>query len=70
MIAQGYVSQQPDSADRRIKRIRLSAKGNKLEYELTEVQRQRFAEVFRQTGSAAEKHWRRVMELLSEQIEF
>ena len=31
MIAQGYVSQLPDSTDRRIKRIRLSAKGKKLE---------------------------------------
>ena len=70
MIEQGYVSQRPDSTDRRIKRIRLTAKGKKLEYELTEVQRQRFAEIFRQTGPAAEKHWRHVMALLSEQIEF
>ena len=70
MIAQGYVSQRPDAADRRIKRIRLTAKGKKLEYELTEVQRQRFAEIFKQTGPTAEKHWRQVMALLSEQIEF
>jgi len=70
MIAQGHVSQRPDAADRRIKRIRLSAKGKKLEYELTEVQRQRFAEIFKQTGPTAEKHWRQVMALLSEQIEF
>ena len=70
MIAQGYVSQQPDAADRRIKRIRLTAKGKKLEYELTEVQRRRFAEIFKQAGPAAEKHWRQVMALLSEQIEF
>jgi DNA-binding MarR family transcriptional regulator len=70
MIEQGYVSQRPDSTDRRIKRIRLTAKGKKLEYELTEVQRQRFAEIFRQTGPAAEKHWRQVMALLSEQIVF
>lgn len=70
MIAQGYVRQQPDTADRRIKRIRLTAKGKKLEYELTEVQRKKFAEIFRQAGPAAEKHWRQVMTLLSEQIEF
>ena len=44
MIAQGYVSQQPDAEDRRIKRIQLTGKGKKLEYELTEVQRRRFAE--------------------------
>jgi DNA-binding MarR family transcriptional regulator len=70
MIARGYVSQQPDTEDRRIKRIRLTANGKKLEYELTEAQRQRFAEIFKQTGPTAEKHWRHVMALLSEQIEF
>jgi len=41
-----------------------------LEHELTEAQRRRFAEIFKQTGPAAEKHWREVMELLGEQIEF
>ena len=70
MIERGYVSQQPDTEDRRIKRIQLTGKGKKLEYELTEVQRQRFAEIFKQTGPKAEKHWRQVMALLSEQIEF
>ena len=70
MIADGYVNQRPDTEDRRIKRIQLTAKGKKLEYELTEAQRQRFAEIFKQTGPTAEKHWRQVMDLLSEQIEF
>ena len=70
MIALGYVSQQADSEDRRIKRVRLTVKGKKLEYELTEVQRRRFAEIFKRTGPKAEKHWRQVMALLSEQIEF
>ena len=46
MMDRGYIAHQPDAADRRIKRMRLTAKGNKLEYELTEVQRQRFAEIF------------------------
>lgn len=66
----GYVSQQKDDGDRRIKRLRLTRKGEKLEFELTEVQRQRFAEIFSQTGPRAEQHWRQVMALLSEQIEF
>ncbi len=70
MISQGYVNQQVDTEDRRIKRIQLTAKGKQLEYELTEAQRQRFAEIFKQTGPTAEKHWRQVMALLSEQIEF
>ena len=70
LIDRGYVVQKLDNGDRRIRRIRLTAKGKKLEYELTEVQRQRFAEIFKQVGPTAEKHWRRVMALLSEQIEF
>jgi DNA-binding MarR family transcriptional regulator len=70
MISQGYVCQQVDTGDRRIKRIQLSGKGKQLEYELSEAQRQRFAEIFKQTGPTAEKHWRQVMALLSEQIEF
>ncbi len=70
LITRGYVVQKLDSGDRRIRRIRLTAKGRKLEYELTEVQRQRFAEIFRQVGPSVEKHWRQVMTLLSEQIEF
>jgi DNA-binding MarR family transcriptional regulator len=70
MISLGYVSQQADSEDRRIKRIQLSGKGKQLEYELSETQRQRFAEIFKQAGPTAEKHWRQVMALLSEQIEF
>ena len=70
MISQGYVSQLADTEDRRIKRIQLTDKGKQLEYELTEAQRQRFAEIFKQTGPTAEKHWRQVMALLSEQIEF
>ena len=70
LIDRGYVVQKLDSDDRRIRRIRLTAKGKKLEYELTGVQRKRFAEIFKQVGPTAEKHWRQVMVLLSEQIEF
>ena len=66
----GYVKQKTDAADRRIRRLRLSAKGSKLEFELSEVQRRRFAQIFQQAGPAAEKHWRQVMALLSEKIEF
>ena len=70
MIALGYVAQRMDADDRRIRRLRLTARGRKLEYELSEVQRQRFAEIFAQVGPQAEKNWRRVMALLGEQIEF
>lgn len=66
----GYVKQEIDIADRRIRRLRLSAKGRKLEFELSEVQRRRFGHIFKQAGPAAERHWRQVMALLSEEIEF
>lgn len=66
----GYVRQKTDGADRRIRRLRLSAKGRELEFELSEVQRRRFADIFKRAGPAAEKHWRQVMALLSEEIEF
>ena len=46
----GYVRQKTDAADRRIRRLRLSAKGRKLEFELSEVQRRRFANIFKQAG--------------------
>ena len=70
MVNLGYVAQQADPDDRRIKRLHLTPNGAILEYELTEVQRQRFAEVFKQAGPTTEKHWRKVMKLLGEQIEF
>ena len=70
MIEQGYILQQTDGADRRVRRLDLTAKGGELEYELTEVQRKRFNKVFRKAGPVKEKHWREVMALLGEQIEF
>ena len=70
MIDQGYITQTADKDDRRIKRLRLSTRGSEREYELTEVQRRRFADIFKQAGPAAEKHWREVMALLGEQYEF
>jgi len=70
MIELGYIAQRTDPGDRRVRRLTLGARGKKLEHELTEVQRRRFAEIFRQVGPTAEQHWREVMALLSEQIEF
>ena len=70
MIDLDYIKQSTDTNDGRIRRLSLSAKGKKLEYELSEAQRERFAEIFEQAGPVAEKHWREVMALLSEQIEF
>jgi len=70
MIDLGYIAQRTDAGDRRVRRLELTARGKKLEHELTEVQRRRFAQIFNKVGPTAEKHWREVMALLSEQIEF
>ena len=70
MIKLGYIKQSTDASDGRVRRLAVTAKGKKLEHELSEVQRKRFAEIFERAGPKAEKHWREVMALLSEQIEF
>lgn len=70
MIDAGYIEQRDDAEDRRVRRLRLTAKGRKLEYQLSEVQRKRFAEIFKRVGPRAEKNWREVMALLGQQIEF
>lgn len=66
MIDEAYVLQKSSQKDRRVKRLSLSGKGKKLEFSLSDIQRRKFAEIFRQTGSEAEAHWREVMTLLSE----
>lgn len=69
LVETGYVKQRGDRKDRRVKRLLLSARGKKLEYELTELQRRRFADIFEQAGPAAEKHWHEVMALLGARFE-
>jgi len=70
MIDLGYIAQRTDAGDRRVRRLELTARGKNLEHELTEEQRRRFAQIFNEVGPTAEKHWREVMALLSEQFEF
>lgn len=64
LVDDGYVLQQVDSVDRRIRRLNLSDKGQKLEQELSGQQRKKFADIFEQLGPEAELHWHRVMQLL------
>jgi len=67
LIQDGYVQQQADDQDRRIKRLNLTAKGSGFEQELTGEQRRRFEQIFDQVGQQAEQHWREVMQLLASQ---
>ncbi len=70
LLSEGFISQQPDKQDRRIKRLSLTDKGSELEFELTGVQRRRFAEIFEQVGVTAELNWREVMQKLAGHIRF
>ncbi len=70
LIARGYILQTVDAEDRRVKRLRLSRRGEKLEFDLSEVQRRRFEEIFNRLGPGVERHWRQVMDLLGNRIEF
>lgn len=61
MIELDLVSVQPGSRDRRIKELRLTAHGAKLEAQLTGTQMEQLAAVFEAAGVQAEAAWRDVM---------
>jgi len=63
----GYISSRIDSKDRRIRRLRLTQRGEQFEQKLSSQQRERFARVFQQLGPQAEQHWREVMQMLAEE---
>jgi DNA-binding MarR family transcriptional regulator len=55
----------PDSEDRRVKRLALTAEGRALEEELTGAQMRLLASAFESAGQASEAGWLDVMERLS-----
>ena len=67
LLDDGLIDVQPDPADKRIRRLSLSAQGAELEQQLSGQQRERFARVFEQVGPTAEQHWRTVMKLLADE---
>ena len=66
LIDAGYIAVRQEQPDRRLKRLRLTAKGRRLEEALTGEQRRQLQSVFEQAGAGAEEGWRRVMALLAE----
>ena len=64
LVEDGYIQAGQDKHDRRVKRLRLTRKGRRLEERLTGEQRTQLAEVFDRAGPQAEAGWRKVMELL------
>jgi len=59
------VAESVDEADRRGKRLRLTAAGLELERILSGHQRDMFARVFRKVGRVNEEAWFEVMDLLA-----
>ncbi len=67
LVEDGYIEAVRDPHDRRMKRLRLTRKGQRLEERLTGEQRAQLAAVFAEAGPRAEVGWRRVMALLGRQ---
>lgn len=61
LVREGYVSHTQGPVDRRQRRLTLSEKGQALERELSENQRQRVAAAYRAAGAQAVEGFRRVM---------
>ncbi|VAW70935.1 hypothetical protein MNBD_GAMMA09-3924 [hydrothermal vent metagenome] len=65
----GYINVVVDTVDKRVRRVKLSRQGEKLEFELSEDQRVRFDAVFEAAGPRAEAGWRKVMQLLAASVD-
>lgn len=61
LLAQDFISQRADPADRRRKQLTLSEKGKALEHALTSTQMDRFARAYREAGAEAVEGFRRVL---------
>lgn len=56
------------SHDRRVKQLRLTSEGARLEYQLSGDQRDRFEAAFTQAGPEAEAAWCQIMRLLADDL--
>lgn len=61
LVRQGFVTQRAGRRDRRQRLLELTAKGQELERRLSESQRSRIAEAYRQAGAEAVEGYRKVM---------
>jgi DNA-binding MarR family transcriptional regulator len=64
LVRLGLVSNDPAPFDRRVKQLRLTAHGRRLERRLTGTQMRQLSRVFKAAGSDAEAGWRKVMKRL------
>ncbi|HGG59801.1 MAG TPA: MarR family transcriptional regulator [Gammaproteobacteria bacterium] len=65
LIDDDYIAVKRDPGDRRVKRLRLTSRGRRLEDALTGEQRRQLKAVFEEAGPRAETGWREVMALLA-----
>ncbi len=65
LMEMGLVAAVPDEQDRRVKKLRLTGQGARLETELTGVQMRRLGAVFAAAGTREEQGWRRIMKELA-----
>ena len=65
LLAMNLVSSSKSRSDGRVKELRLTSAGKKLEARLTGTQLLQLAEVFGHAGPDAEKAWRKTMHLLA-----
>ena len=68
LVGMGLVSNASSKADRRRKELRLTASGRKLEQRLTGTQMALLQGVFEDSGQAATKGWREVMQRLQTRV--
>jgi DNA-binding MarR family transcriptional regulator len=66
LLEQGFVERRPAPDDRRMRQLRLTAKGSALEAALWDAQRPRLARAFREAGPEAVSGFRRVLAALGE----
>ena len=65
LVGMKLVSSGKSAHDGRVKELRLTASGKKLEARLTGTQLLQLAEVFEQAGPESEKAWRKTMQFLA-----
>lgn len=61
LLEMRLVDSQSATADRRVRELRLTSEGARLEASLSGLQRRAMDKVFRSAGESAEAHWREVM---------
>lgn len=65
LLEMKLVDSQTNATDRRVRELRLTSDGARLEASLSGLQRKRMEEIFRQAGPEAETAWRSVMSTIA-----